>query len=369
MHFMPQFHALTRDAQHVALGAAERKILENDEGELHKGSLCQVKPELYAKIPPMPRLLIVKTSSLGDVIHNLPILADIRAHHPDMRFDWVVEEGFADLPALHPAVDAVIPVAVRRWRRRLWAPSTWREMASTRKKLRQQRYDFVLDTQGLLKSALIASQARGPLHGQDGASAREPLAALFYGEKHAVARGRHAVARNRQLAAQALGYALPDTPPDYGIQARPLAPDVTLPLPYVVGLHATSRASKLWPIGHWIELGQRLSTQGLNMLLPWGNESEHQRAVSIAANVPQAVVLPRMRLSELASVLAGAQAAIGVDTGLVHLAVALGVPTVAIYTDTDPALTGVCAGSGHAANLGGIGQVPDVPAVLDALKI
>jgi heptosyltransferase-1 len=317
----------------------------------------------------MPRLLIVKTSSLGDVIHNLPVLADIRTHYTDMRFDWVVEESFADIPALHPAVDAVIPVAVRRWRRRLWAPSTWSEMAAMRKKLRQQHYDFILDTQGLLKSALIASQAQGLLHGQDGASAREPLAALFYGAKHTVLRGRHAVERNRELAALALGYPMPDSPPDYGIQAPPLAPDVTLPLPYAVGLHATSRASKLWPIGHWVALGQQLSARGLYLLLPWGSESEFQRALTIAASVPQVRILPRMRLSELASVLAGAQAAIGADTGLVHLAVALGVPTVAIYTDTDPALTGVCAGAGYAANLGGIGQIPDVPAVLDALKI
>jgi heptosyltransferase-1 len=286
-----------------------------------------------------------------------------------MRFDWVVEESFADIPALHPAVDTVIPVAVRRWRRRLWAPSTWGEMAAMRKKLRQQRYDFILDTQGLLKSALIANQAQGLLHGQDSLSAREPLAALFYREKHAVPRGRHAVERNRQLAALALGYPMPDSTPDYGIQAPPLTPEVTLPLPYVVGLHATSRTSKLWPVKNWMALGQQLSAQGLHLLLPWGNESEFQRALTIASATSQSMVLPRMRLSELASVLAGAQAAIGVDTGLVHLAVALNIPTIAIYTDTDPALTGVCAGSGYAVNLGGIGQVPDVPAVLDALKI
>jgi len=316
----------------------------------------------------MPRTLIVKTSSLGDVIHNLPILADIHAHYPDMRFDWVVEDSFADIPALHPAVDAVIPVAMRRWRRRWWAPSSWREIMAARRRLRERQYDLVLDTQGLLKSALIASQSHGVRHGQDAVSAREPLAALFYQQKYAVPRGQHAVTRNRQMAALALGYAIPDTPADYGI-AAPALPDMQLPSPYVVGLHATSRASKLWPLEHWTALGQQLSARGVRLLLPWGSASEHQRALAIAAAVPQAVVLPHMGLAQLASVLTGAKAAVGVDTGLVHLAVALGVPTVAIYTDTDPALTGVCAGLGRAVNLGGVGQVPDPAAVLDALKI
>lgn len=317
----------------------------------------------------MPRLLIVKTSSLGDVIHNLPILADIRAHYPEMRFDWAVEEAFAEIPALHPAVDVVIPVAVRRWRRSLWVPSTWREMAVAWKRLRAQRYDFILDTQGLLKSALIASQAQGVLHGQDRVSAREPMAALFYREKHAVSRRQHAVQRNRQLAALALDYAVPDSPPGYGIQAPLLTPDIALPSPYVVGLHATSRDSKLWPVGYWAALGQQLSAQGLHLLLPWGSEGEYRRALAIAAATPQAVVLPRMRLTQLAAVLTAAHAAVGVDTGLAHLAVALGVPTVAIYTDTDPALTGLLAGDpARARNLGGSGQCPSVESVMAALQ-
>lgn len=314
----------------------------------------------------MPRMLIVKTSSLGDVIHNLPIIADIRAHHPDMQFDWVVEEGFADIPRLHPAVSEVIPVAIRRWRRHLTDRAIWDEIAALRRRLREQTYDYVLDTQGLLKSALIASQANGATHGQDRASAREPLASLFYNHKHAVRRGQHAVARNRMLAALALGYPMPDTPPDYGIHSAP--PAATLPSPYVVGLHATSRDSKLWPVEHWIALGQALSADGLHLLLPWGNDPEYRRAREIAAEVPMATVLPHMRLSWLAGVLGGAQAAVGVDTGLVHLAAALGVPTVAIYTDTNPQLTGVCAGTAPATNLGGIAQTPTPEAVLNALK-
>lgn len=315
----------------------------------------------------MPRLLIVKTSSLGDVVHNLPILADILAHYPDMRFDWVVEEGFADIPALHPAVDTVIPVALRRWRKSPLAARTWREIAAFRRRLKQQRYDFVLDTQGLLKSALIARSARGVRHGQDRNSAREPLAALFYDRTHRVPRGQHAVVRNRQLAALALGYPVPATLPDYGLHPDG-PPALALPSHYVVALHATSRDSKLWPQPHWIALGQQLADAGIQLLLPWGNESERRHAQAIAAQVPDCQVLPRLRIAELAAILAGARAAVGVDTGLVHLAAALGVPTVAIYTDTDPLLTGVYPGGSPAANLGGKGRIEDPDVVYNLLK-
>lgn len=317
----------------------------------------------------MPRLLIVKTSSLGDVIHNLPILADIRAHYPDMQCDWVVEESFADIPALHPAVATVIPVAIRRWRRNLLEPATWREIAAFGKRLRERQYDFILDTQGLLKSALIARAAHGIRHGQDRHSAREPLASALYQHAHAVPRGQHAVARNRELAALALGYPMPASPPDYGIRALPIALPAALPSPYIVGLHATSRDSKLWPVENWVALGRELSAHGTHLLLPWGNEKERLRAQFIATEVTQAIVLPRLQLTELASILAGARGVVGVDTGLVHLAVALDLPTVALYTDTDPSLTGVYpADFRRARNLGGIGRNPDATSVLATLN-
>lgn len=315
----------------------------------------------------MPRLLIIKTSSLGDVIHNLPILADISAHHPHMQFDWVVEEAFADIPALHPAVSRVIPVAIRRWRRSLLRPATWREMQAFRQHLRARHYDLVLDSQGLIKSALIALNARGIRHGQDAASAREPLAAVCYQKRHAVAKHQHAVARNRQLAALALGYPPPSGAPDYGISAPFAPPPWMLPPAYLVGIHATSRASKLWPVSHWIALGRLLAARGQVLLLPWGSERERERAQSIANAVPTVRVLPRLRLAELAAVLARARAAVGVDTGLIHLAAALALPTVAIYTDTDHTLTGLYPGCSPAVNLGGIGEIPSPQAVFAAV--
>lgn len=317
----------------------------------------------------MPRLLIIKTSSLGDVVHNLPIVNDILAHQPDMVIDWVVEEAFGDIPALHPAVDHVIPVAIRRWRKALCRRSTWQEIGAMRAQIKQSDYDFVLDTQGLLKSALLGRLAAGVRHGQDRQSAREPLAAWLYDRKHAIAKGQHAVMRNRQLAAAALGYPLSDTAPDYGIRVPVSTHSASGGKPYVVGLHATSRDSKLWPVDRWIRLGRHLASLDLALLLPWGSEAERLRARQIAEAVPHAAVLPRMRLNELASVLAGSRAAIGVDTGLVHLAVALKVPTVALYTDTDPSLTGIYPGAGTTAiNLGGKTNVPSVDSVIQALS-
>ncbi|WP_142810209.1 lipopolysaccharide heptosyltransferase I [Tepidiphilus olei] len=316
----------------------------------------------------MPRLLLIKTSSLGDVVHNLPILADIRTHYPDMRFDWVVEESFVDIPALHPAVDQVLPVAIRRWRRDLFSAATWREIATFRRQLRASCYDLVLDSQGLLKSALIALLARGEKHGYDRRSIREPVASLFYGHRHAVSRTLHAVTRNRLLAATALGYPPPSTAPDYGIRAPQQPLPLELPARYVVALHASSRDSKLWPKEHWVELGRTLAATGSPLVLPWGNARERDRAEAIAAQVPHALVLPRLRLAQLATLLSGAWAVVGVDTGLVHLAAALGVPTVALYTDTDPQRTGVLPGRAQSAiNLGSIGQIPSPATVLEAL--
>ncbi len=324
--------------------------------------------ELYAKMPPMPRLLMIKTTSLGDVIHNLPVITDIKAALPEMQIVWVVEESFADIPRLHPGVDDIITVAVRRWRKHLLQMGTWHEIRQMRHQLHTHQYDAIIDTQGLLKSALIGKQASGIYHGQDRASAREPWASWLYQHRHPVLRGQHAVTRNRELAARALGYAIPTTPPDYGIHAG--TPDARLQLPsrYIVGLHATSRDSKLWPEQHWIALGNALLQQGLTLVLPWGNASEEARAQRIASAVASSVVLPRLPLTQLAAIIDHSQAAIGVDTGLVHLAAALNLPTVAIYTDTDPKLTGVLAQHAEKiCNLGGQGRVPEVSAVLEAL--
>lgn len=312
------------------------------------------------------RILIVKTSSLGDVIHNLPVVSDIRQHVPEAVIDWCVEENFAAIPRLHPGVAEVFPVAIRRWRKQLLRRRTWREIAAFRATLRAQRYDLILDTQGLLKSALIAIQAIGSRCGYDQHTVREPLAAYFYQRHVAVSVAEHAVTRNRLLAAAALGY-VPDDTPDYGIAVSPAAFSWLPPPPYVVLLTATSRDDKLWPEAHWLELGKRLREQGCRVVLPGGNAVERERAARLAAGIPDAVAAPSLDVAALAAALAGARAVVGVDTGLTHLAVALKVPTVALYIATDPGLTGVFGTAFH-RNLGGKAQLPAVDAVLGELQ-
>ncbi|CAK0750613.1 Lipopolysaccharide heptosyltransferase 1 [Gammaproteobacteria bacterium] len=317
----------------------------------------------------MTNILVVKTTSLGDLVHTLPAITDLAQRIPDVRIDWVAEEAFTDIPTLHPAIRRVIPVALRRWRKTPWQSATRHELGAFLRTLRAIEYDLVLDYQGLIKSAVITCLAYGRRWGLNWYSAREPLATLCYDRRCMVACDQHAVTRNRALAACALGYELPIDPPNYGIVQSLSQPiGMVLSERYVVCLHATSRASKNWSPEHWITLGRILTKRGWTCLLPWGNERERGAAITLAGEIPQARVLPALTLRELASVLSGAEVVIGMDTGLTHLAVALGRPTVALYTDTAPKLTGVLAGQiGWAINLGGPGQIPNPEQVVAAI--
>lgn len=317
------------------------------------------------------RILLVKTSSLGDVIHNLPVVNDILQHHPNAQIDWLVEESFADIPRLHPHVHEVLTVAVRRWRKHLFQCATWQEMRALKHTLSSRAYDFVIDTQGLVKSALISRLACGERHGYDANSIREPWASRCYEYVHTISYQQHAVTRNRTLVAQSLGYAVPISAPDYGIQASSIEVqmDGNINSPFVVALHGTSRTSKLWDEANWVSLGQQLQAIGVGMVLPWSNPTEKQRAQRIQTQLKLCRVLPKLTIHQLAPVISEAQAAIGVDTGLSHLAVALNIPTVAIYTDTNPTLTGVMAGVLHPAiNLGNIAQPPSVAEVFNTYQ-
>ena len=131
----------------------------------------------------MSSVLIIRPSSLGDIVHALPVVHDIRQHRPGMSVDWVAEEMFVELVALNREVRAVIPVSLRRWRHALLARATWREIAAFRGTLRAQRYDVVLDLQEQVKGAFIGAFARGAVHGPDRASIREPVATLAYRRK------------------------------------------------------------------------------------------------------------------------------------------------------------------------------------------
>ncbi len=284
------------------------------------------------------RVLIIKTSSLGDVIHTLPALTDAAHAIPGIRFDWVVEEGFAEIPSWHPAVDQVIPVAIRRWRKNLWQTFKSGEWRQFKQRLRERQYDLVIDAQGLVKSAWLTRLVKAPVAGLDRYSAREGWASRFYDRRLSVALGQHAVERVRQLFALALAYDLPAGLGDYGLnldrlQLQPAAP-------YVVFLHGTTWATKHWPEVYWRELAERLGRKGLQVRLPWGNPDEQARAERIAQGLQHCQVLPKLNLAGVARVLAGAKACVAVDTGLGHLAAALDVPTLSLFGPTNPGLTG-----------------------------
>jgi heptosyltransferase-1 len=311
----------------------------------------------------MANILFIKTSSLGDVVHHMPALTDARKAHPDATFSWLVEEAFAPLVRLHPAIDTVIPVASRRWRKSLYAPATIAEIRASFRNIRAQRYDEIVDTQGLLRTAILTRAARGMRHGYDASSVREPLASLFYDVRHRVERDMHAVERNRILSGLALGYA-PDEAPDFGLDRARIGKDSTSR--YGLLLHATARREKQWPDADWIAFA-KLFAQRFELLLPWGTEAERARSEYIAAAVPGARVPDRAPLDQVAKLIAGAQFVVGVDTGLLHLAAALGVPVVAIFAGSKPALTGPM-GRGRLSILGDDGKPPSVDAVVEAVE-
>ena len=287
------------------------------------------------------RVLIVKTSSMGDVIHTLPALTDAGNALPGITFDWVVEENFAEIPGWHPLVKKIIPIAWRRWRKKLFAADTRAELMKFLKNLRAEKYDLIIDAQGLVKSSLCAMFARGERAGPDWKSARESIASICYSRTVTVDFYQHAIVRMRTLLSAALNYPLPTTTPDYGIDRKKLFGTENASLqPYLVFLHGTTWATKHWPEQYWLELTNIANQNGYEVKLPWGNESEHERAQRIASNAPNATVLPRQGLLGMAKILAGARGVAAVDTGLGHLAAALNVPAVSMYGPTDPKLTG-----------------------------
>jgi heptosyltransferase-1 len=311
-------------------------------------------------------ILVVRPSSLGDIVHALALVADVHAHRPDLAVDWVAETGFVPLVELHPGIRRIVPVALRRWRHHPFAASTWREFGSFRRDLRSERYVAVLDLQEQVKGALIARMARGVRHGPDRASIREPVASFAHDVHHAIDPDQHFVARCRQLAAASLGYRA-EGPPRFGLVPPP-SPAGTLPRgPYAVFVHGTSRADKLWPDAHWRRLIESFAASGRAVVLPWGSEAERARSERYAAAGGDVhVPTTRLTLPALAGLLARADLAVGVDTGLVHLAAALGTPTVSLFVATDPSRCGVGIAGPHARDVGGRATAPTPDAVAQA---
>ncbi|WP_040976071.1 lipopolysaccharide heptosyltransferase RfaC [Necropsobacter massiliensis] len=286
------------------------------------------------------KVLIIKTSSMGDILHTLPALTDARNALPEICFDWVAEENFAEIPRWHDAVDQVIPIALRRWRKQPFSCATRNQWKNYRTLLRQNRYDAVIDAQGLLKSAFFATRlARGETYGYDRRCAREPLASLCYEHQFYIDYQQHAVERIRRLFAYSLHYELPHSRGDYGIAHR-FKPVGSNTPPYIMFIHATTRTDKHWQTEEWKKTAQKLTALGLQIRLPWGNAQEKQRAEQIADGIENARVLPKLSLTALATEIAAARAVISVDTGLAHLSAALDKPNITLYGPTDPKLIG-----------------------------
>jgi heptosyltransferase-1 len=284
------------------------------------------------------KVLVVRLSSMGDVVQTLPAIEDAARAIPDITFDWAVEEDFADIPAWHPRVRRVIPVSFRRWKRERSAVIRGGEAGMLARILRETRYDKIVDLQGEMNSALVARLARGRRIGYDRRSVHEWGAQAVYHRRIRVAKGQHSIARMRQLMSLALDYEIPEKV-NYGIDhARLPEPAIDLPARFLVFVHTTSWASKNWLERYWRELVEMAANAGHKILLPWGTPAERERATRIAGD--NAIVLPDLSIAQKAAIIARADAVVGLDTGLSHIAAALGVPGISLYGATDPRLVG-----------------------------
>lgn len=319
------------------------------------------------------KILLVRVSSLGDVLHNLPIVADLLRRHPGATIDWVVEEGYVSLVRLNPHVRKVIPWALRRWRKSLGKSGTRAEIRAFLRTLREEEYDYVFDTQGLLKTGIIMGAARirkggrkvGLANGSEG-SGYEGVSRIFHTDSIPLSPRTHAVARGRLVAGAALDYPV-DTAPDFGLPAPDASqrPAFLPPEDYAVFFHGTARAAKKWADANWIALGKALAP--MPVLLPWGSEAERRDAEALAAGIPNARVLPRLSMMDAVTLAQHARLAVGVDTGLTHIAAAFVRPTIEIYCDS-PKWKTEGNWSERIVNLGELGAPPSSDEVVAAAR-
>lgn len=280
------------------------------------------------------RVLVIKLSSMGDVIHILPAITDSVTHNPDIKFDWLVDEQFAEIPSWHPSVDRVISIALRE-----------KKVSKILKAvflLRKRKYDLVIDAQGLLKSAIFAKISRSKRSfGYDKESCREPSAAKFYNKKIKIEQKTHAITKMRNLFAKVFGYEPPKNQDNYGINWPEITDNVKNQKPYIVFLHGTTWKTKHWPDRYWHKLADMVVNEGYQVQVTWANEEQKLRAQTLAKSRMGIDCLPNLTLTQAASLLLHAKGVIAVDTGFAHLASAIGIPTVAMYGPTSAELSGV----------------------------
>lgn len=312
----------------------------------------------------MKEILFIKTSSMGDILHHMPAVTEAKARFPEARITWVVDELYAPLVKLHPSVDEIVTIAVRRWRKNLFSVANWREAKAALRQMRARKFSVIIDTQGLVRTALMARMLHGTSHGYDAESIREPFAARFYHVNHKVSWNLHVIARNRTLTARALGYE-PQGAPDYGFdrsQFKQISPK-----PYAMLFHATAKTTKEWPEERWAEVGCALAARGLEVVLPWGNQAERERSERLAAAMPGARVPERKPIIDVAHDIAAAKLVVGVDTGFIHIAAAIGVPVVAVFTIVK-SHTAEPVGPAPIEMVGAANGLPEAHTVIDAIE-
>jgi heptosyltransferase-1 len=308
---------------------------------------------LNPNLTPNPKILLVKLSSLGDVLHNLPIVWDLRSRLPNAQIDWVVEEGYVYL--LQPlltrdgfrGIDRIIPFGLRRWRKSLLSADSWKQFFSFKKDLQHVSYDVIIETQGILKSALVCALANkssnaviAGLANATDYSGYEPLARNFYNQLVQVPAQCHAIDRSRWVTCSAIDSPLitrDEAPQFFPIEFTKTIPKATIAgvhSPYVLFFHSTAREAKRWSNENWITLGKELSSRGFQVILPWGSPSEKAISELLAAQIPGSFVPPAFSIEQAFSVINDAALTVGVDTGLTHLAAVLNKPTVEIYCDS-----------------------------------
>jgi heptosyltransferase-1 len=331
-----------------------------------------------------PKILLVKLSSLGDVLHNLQIVWDLRARLPDAQIDWVVEEGYVHLlePLLSKdgsrGIDRIIPFGLRRWKKNLFKLASWKEFFAFRRALQSTTYDVLIETQGLIKSAIVCSLAKkssnavvAGLANATEFSGYEPLARTLYNQSVQVPTQCHAVDRSRWVMCSALDWPLigrgdaPQFYPASFVQEISRSLIEGLKSPYVLCFHSTAREAKRWSNENWVTLGKELSAKGYQLVFPWGSPSEKAISELLASQIPNALVPPAFSIEKAFSVITGAALIVGVDTGLTHLAAVLNKPTVEIYCDS-PRWKTEGYWSDRITNVGDIQNPPSVHEVLDA---
>ena len=286
------------------------------------------------------KVLLIKLSSMGDVIHALPALTDAANHTPGLQVDWLVEEGFSEIPAWHPAVNRIIPISLRRWRNNLWKAFSSGEVNRVFSLLRKENYDLVIDAQGLLKSSLIGLLTKGKVKvGFTAASCREFQASFFYNKKIGVANEQHAINKMRQLFSNTFGYKLQNEQLDFGIDWSGFEP-FTNERPYCLFFHGTTWETKHWSESYWLQLAKIVEAAGFDIQVTWANHEQKARVHAMAEQVRGVKILPHLTLTEAASVIQGATGVVAVDTGFGHLSSAMGKPTVSLYGPTDPLKVG-----------------------------